>query len=405
MVGYEEILASSVHGATLRQRLLPVTRVLVAGESLSSWVVRIADLHGMSVQQLSSWLMGRGRQAFSCDVDRGAWGELLEAISIATTEPIAALRSATLQVYAGVLWGDLAPQGRARWVLPIVKRGTLRDGFGVQYCPICLATDAVPHLRLHWRLAFVVACERHGCLLQDRCDRCAAPVAPHRWRTGPLRELGSSGIWRCHGCGADRRDHTNPAAVHASVLEIQRMLLSALAQGGVLLDGQAVFGMAFFPGIAMLLSFLDDARESGRVWPVLQLTPPDFVRNSGARYGGFERQDVSARAELLRGLAAIWAVGFDEFLGRLAKQRVSSGRLLRYAARLRTSAPFWYLRMIKNHLDRSSYVPTDQEIDGAIGHLKSSSPMASTTIRQVCQLLGMATNSSARVASRLRACA
>lgn len=382
--------------------MLPVTRPLLSGESLSSWIVRIADLHGMSVQQLSAWLMGRGRQAFNDDVDRGAWTELLEALARATNQPVATLRAGTLLAYEGLLWGELAPQGPARWLLPIVKRGTFRTGFGLQYCAACLAADAVPHMRLHWRLAYVVACERHGCLLRDRCDRCEEPVAPHRWRTGPLRDLGSSGIVRCHACGADRRFPLQHHKASASVLRLQQQLLGAMDQGGLVMNDRVVHVLAVFPGVAMLLSLLDDAREITTVWPVLELAPPDFVKAAGTRYGSFERREVGERAELLQGLAAVWATGPEKFLRRLAARRVSSHRLLRYSTRLKAPAPYWYASLVKGQLDRSMYVPSDEEIDGAIHHLMARSSAGLVSIREVCSLLGMATNNSARVARRLR---
>ena len=174
----EEIFEES-----LRWRALPVARTMLSGESLNSWIVRTADGHGMSTQQLSAWLMGRGRQIFGEDVDRGSWTALTQALSRATGQAADALVEGTLRKFEGVLWGEIPRQGTARWVLPVVKRGTLRSGYGVQYCAYCLASDEVPHLRLNWRLAFVVACPDHQCLLHDRCDHCEAPVAAHRWRT------------------------------------------------------------------------------------------------------------------------------------------------------------------------------------------------------------------------------
>lgn len=157
---------------SLRQRSLPVPTRILSGESLSSWIVRTADAHGMSTQQLGAWLMGRGRQIFCEDVDRGSWNALLEALWRATGQASDIMMQGTLRVFEGVLWGEMPRQGVARWVLPIIKYGTLRSGYGVQYCAECLATDEIPYHRLVWRLAFNVTCPTHQILLRDRCNRC-----------------------------------------------------------------------------------------------------------------------------------------------------------------------------------------------------------------------------------------
>ncbi|HNR14108.1 MAG TPA: TniQ family protein, partial [Thermodesulfobacteriota bacterium] len=50
---------------------------------------------------------------------------------------------------------------------------TRRNGVPLhRYCPACLDEDDTPYLRLRWRLAYEVVCERHRCLLLDRCPGC-----------------------------------------------------------------------------------------------------------------------------------------------------------------------------------------------------------------------------------------
>jgi len=47
-------------------------------------------------------------------------------------------------------------------------------------CPRCLVTDALPYVRLHWRLAWMASCPLHGEML--------VPVAVSSWRVQFLRE-------------------------------------------------------------------------------------------------------------------------------------------------------------------------------------------------------------------------
>lgn len=401
MAEQRELWPAQIYDEVLRGRSLPLTRSMLAGESFSSWFIRMADAHGMSVQLLGSWLMGRGRQVFGEDVDRGAWRLMLETVSIAAGQPLSSLLGGTLRSYEGVLWGELPRQGTARWVLPIIKRGALRDGFGVQYCSECLATDETPHLRLEWRLAFCVACPVHRCLLLDRCDRCEAPVAAHRWRTGSLRELGSSGIVRCQACGVDRR-RSRPQPASSAIVSAQARLTDALENGQAAVEGQPVNCLSFFAGAAMIWSLLDDPRDAQAVWDELDLEVPPFVQATEDRYGSFERRGVSERAVLLDGFERLLGRGVDEFVRGLSLRQLPSRSLFRYSTSLRAPAPFWYWKIVRDHLDRTIYTPSNGELDEAIRHQLRIDGGSFARASEVCRLLGMATSSSARVGRRMR---
>lgn len=401
VAGQGELWPAQLVDEALKRRRLPLTRSLIDGESFSSWFIRLADAHCMSVQQLGFWLMGRGRQVFGEDMDRGAWACMLEAVSAAAGQPLARLVAGTLRSHEGLLWGELPRQGPARWVLPIVKRSTQRDGFGVQYCPQCLATDQVPHLRLAWRLAFSVACIEHGCRLLDRCDRCYAPVAPHRWRTGALRELGSSGIVRCQECGADRR-RSRLAEAGLNAIQAQARMVEVLQSGCAVVDGQTVHALSFFAGAAMLWSLLDDPRDAHAVWGELDLDVPAFVEGTQGRYGSFERRSVDERAQLLEAFERLLCRGVDDVARGLSLRRLSSRNLLRYGTALRMPAPYWYWCIVRRHLDRTIYTPSEGELDQAIRYQLRIDGGRSARGSEVCRLLGMATSSSARVLRRMR---
>ena len=390
------------YAAVVRSRTLPVVRKMLQGESLSSWFVRTADAHGMSTQHLGAWLMGRGRQVFAEDIDRGAWDALIQALSRATGQATDILMQGTLRVFEGRLWGEMPRQGATRWILPVIKNGTYRMGYGVQYCARCLATDEVPYLRLHWRLAFVVACPDHACLLQDRCDCCQAPVAVHRWRTGVLRDVSSSSIVWCHQCGADRRKLSIQSQASVDLIVMQERMLAALQDAAVMVEEQLVHCLSFFAAAAMLWSLLDDSRAAGAVWGELGAEAPLFVNLTVERYGGFERRSVGQRAVLLAGFGSLLRRGVEEFVRGLALQGLSGKTLLRYSSGRKTPVPFWYWTLIRKHLDRTPYVPSDGEIDEAIRYLVGTDGRAFVKVRDVCHLLGMATKCNTRISTRMR---
>lgn len=398
----QELWPLDVYAAVVRARTLPVVRRILEGESLSSWIVRTADAHGMSTQQLGAWLMGRGRQVFTEDVDRGSWGALVKALSRATGQATDILMQGTLRAFEGGLWGEMPRQGATRWILPVIKYGTQRAGYGVQYCAYCLATDEIPYLRLIWRLAFVVACPDHECLLQDRCDHCQAPVAVHRWRTGVLREVGSSGIVRCHVCGEDRRTTTIRRPVTAELIAAQERMVAALKEGAGMVEGQHVHCLPFFGGAAMIWSLLDDPRDADAIWSELELEVPRFVSVTVDRYGGFERRTIDQRAALLDGVDRCLGRGVEEFIRGLSLRGLSSQTLFRYSNPRKVPVPFWYWSLVRKHLDRTFYVPSDGELDAAIRRLSGADGRAFVKVSDVCRLLGMATSSNRRIGQRMR---
>lgn len=398
----EDLWASELYESTLRQRLLPVRLAPQDGESLSSWIVRLADAHAMSVQALSAWLMGRGRQAFGEDVDRGAWHELLEALVSCTGVEPAGAHETTLKSLEGALWGSIATNGPARWVLPIGKVGTHRTRYGVQFCAACLSTDEKPYLRLRWRLAFHVCCPVHHCLLSDRCGHCAAPVAAHRWRTGQMQRLGTSGIVFCHACGADRREVSRTYPIPIELEQAQSQMDTAMEQGSSQAMGIQLHGLPFFAGAAVLWSMLDEPRVLLRLQAAFGLPAPPMDSEAHHRYGGFEKKDVSYRAWLLACWSRLIVDGVDALFETLRSSGLRSEDISRFGVLSRAPVPYWVWRATRDHLDYSFYVPSSEEIFNAINYQLKCNDGKYARVGEVCELLGMRTRHSSRVARLMR---
>lgn len=379
------------------QRRLPASSPRLDGEALSSWIVRQADAHGMSVQSLSFWLHGRGRQLFGDDVDRGAWGESIAALARATRQPTEDLRQGTLMSYQGRLWGHCPPNGPVRWVLPVGRLGAQRIGFGMQYCPSCLATDELIHMRLQWRLAFIVCCPTHRCLLVDACVGCGAPVAAHRWRTGFLRRVGTSGLFRCDVCGLDRRTCSAYRPVDHDLVASQLVMSSAMSDGFAQVGENPIYALAFFSGAAALWSALDDQRNASILGDVMGSSAARDAAEDRARYGGIERHRVDRRAALLRGFGRVLTEGLTSFVARFERAGMASHRLLRYTSASRTVAPYWLSSVVRERLDRTFYVPTEAEVRAAAQWLQRELPSGRASAAKVCRLLGMRTRSSSRI--------
>lgn len=107
--------------------------------------------------------------------------------------------------YRGKLFARRVASGQLQWVLSLKMYHRKRLGYGLQFCPCCLAEDAEPYFRLAWRVAFYTYCPKHQCMLLDRCPQCGQGVAYHRIELGRPSIMSTDPLCRCWVCGYDYR--------------------------------------------------------------------------------------------------------------------------------------------------------------------------------------------------------
>jgi len=134
-----------------------------AGESLTSWISRLASSNVSTLRSLLSSYLGEGDWRRR-DLD------LLGANALTVLACLGRVQGGTTTLRRMVLgpWEDL--------ILPkdniMDRKGWVSSHSLLRYCPKCLAEDSIPHLRLLWRLHFVPVCPAHGTVLQNGCWRC-----------------------------------------------------------------------------------------------------------------------------------------------------------------------------------------------------------------------------------------
>lgn len=174
-------------------------------ELLSCWLVRIAHAHRLKVQTFCDQVFGKERQIWNRDVDRLAPRWIVNRLSIQTGTPLADAHRTALGVYRGLLYPYRRDSGTLRWILPLDLWHRKRKGFGLQFCPACLAEDRVPYYRKRWRVALYTCCTRHGIMMHDRCPACGAGVAFHRIELGRYGSTDEVPLTFCHECEFDLR--------------------------------------------------------------------------------------------------------------------------------------------------------------------------------------------------------
>lgn len=194
-------------------------------ELLSCWLVRIAHGHGLKAQTFCNAVFD-GRQIWNRDIDRLAPMWLLNELSLRTGTSSETTFDTTLRSYEGTLYRKFRSAGFLQWILVLQMYHRKRSGYGLQFCPLCLAKDSIPFYRKRWRSALYTVCTLHQCMMLDRCPTCNAAIAVHRldMRTQDFDAPGFMAC--CHACGFDLRA-ASPASPISYDAKAANLLLQA----------------------------------------------------------------------------------------------------------------------------------------------------------------------------------
>lgn len=183
--------------------LWPIRYKPLPDELLSSWLVRLAHGHGLKVQTFCNLIFGNRLQVWNRDIDRLGPDWLVNELSARTGTPLEIAHRTTLRAYEGLLYPQFKLSGVLQWILTLKMYHRKHEGFGLQYCPLCLREESEPYFRRSWRVAFNTVCVQHQCMLLDRCPNCGAGVAFHRRDMGRTDAAVTDSLAGCHQCGFD----------------------------------------------------------------------------------------------------------------------------------------------------------------------------------------------------------
>lgn len=210
-----------------------------ATESPNSWLQRIAYRYDLGFADLQEALGARWTSDADLELSRQAYG----AIARVCRRPVGET-SLMYSIFRAGLGARLA----------------LRDSDGrplYKFCLGCFQEDAVPYLRIEWRLAPWKACPQHLCRLRWACGACGKAW---RMEKAVLRERDSKArtLAHCRWCGYDQRKMPRevPSPSVARDAALGRAVLSALASR----QAEVVRGLSRTRvSVSFLLSNLDRA--------------------------------------------------------------------------------------------------------------------------------------------------
>jgi hypothetical protein len=365
----------------LSGRLWPVHIKPQPDELLSSWLMRLAMAHGMKLHTFCSatWPL---KQIWNRDIDRSADAELLLTLSDKTATALERVRATTLAAYESALYEEHKSLGPAAWIMPVGVYHRTHTKCGLQFCLRCLTEDEEPYYRRRWRLAFMVACERHRVLLHDRCPRCQAAVNFHRNELGNFRKFAADSLTTCNLCGLDLRtasEITHLSPVQPPEAEFTANLLSVMTSGFIQVsEGVVTYSHLYFAALRQIMTVMamrdrriDSLRRAiSSTFGLAPYTPPACRPRPDV-----QEMDTATRRRLLglaRCLLEQWPTRFIEFS---REYKVWSSLWLRHfepaaGGRPRAAAPYWFWSVVHEHLYRAKYCPSETETVAAIRHLR-----------------------------------
>ncbi|MCF7965204.1 MAG: TniQ family protein [Methylobacter tundripaludum] len=321
--------------------LWPVHFKPLQDELLSCWLVRLAHGHGMKVQTFCNQVFGNRKQVWNRDIDRLAPSWLVDEVSRRTGTPSEMTWNTTLRSYEGLLYRKFRMAGSEQWILSLKMYHRKRMGYGLQFCPACLAEDEIPYFRKCWRVAFNTICTRHKNMLLDRCPECGSAIAVHRLDVGKPDILDTRQTSYCYVCGLDLR--TAPKVMPISY---DNQTSALLLEASCILDpdyhlDNARWDLGRYDVMHQLCRIMTARKHvSLREFVLDQLGFPDIYLTEG--YNSIELRSIEERQHLIQ--LAAWVLMDPE--SRIpAAWRAGS---VRYNVLLKDflMPPEWYTRIV-----------------------------------------------------------
>src|SRR5438876_5595934 len=357
--------------------LWPVHLKPQEAELLSSWLARLALAHGQTVATFTSRVWP-GRILVARDVD--LWNDpgIFETLSIKTGTPPARVFAATMASYEGWLF-DKPRKCHLPWALPRYLNISPHRPFGLQFCPWCLASDKEPYFRRQWRLALMVLCPLHRTLLLDRCQSCRMAVCYERQtaKEPSTRWM----LTQCYKCKTDLRKfatHRYRKPVDSGELEFAVFLQTALQRGWVEMPQSGViYSHLFFTGLHQIMRRLTYGRMAQPLKAALYRSylidlPIDYLPDKTVI---FERLNLLQRRTLLQAVNRLlrnWPANFIEFCqaNKLASHFLIGDH--------KKDLPFWYLRVVREHLNKGAHKVSDEEIVSIVDYVRNGGDQPTT---------------------------
>jgi hypothetical protein len=341
-------------------------------ELLSSYLVRLAL--GMDLKPITflNTVWGSARNLLAQDLDNFVPERVAARIEAGAGIDADSLQTMVLSSYAGTLLTSHNPRGRNPWLLPISVDNNRRHRHGLQFCPICLASDATPYFRKRWRVAFVASCTIHGTLLRDRCAACQAPVHQH--------SAASPG--NCSACGAALCVPTASVARYEHI-QWQAALEAGLDRGWIMLGGEPTRAHVVFAIVRQVAALLVNGNRAGRLRDETARAwggdPSPYAKPTARQ--PIEYLDLPERHRLFDMVERLMRGWPHRFVHACHEADLHRS----HAIKDMTDPPFAYEKVMRAYMDRTPYYPSEGEVAAAAAWLRRTRGRATyRDLKSIC---------------------
>lgn len=344
--------------------VLPARPVLFPDELLSSWFVRLARANALKVQELLTLISGTRRSLMGRDLDALIDPSFADTLARLSGVPATVLSAKTFDAQRTDLTAIEQPKsGTRRWILPMASRDRRPTGAWLQLCVACLRDDPTPYIRQRWRYAFVTTCAVHGTVLITSCPHCGAPFDFTAHDIGIPRAERIVSVSECSGCRRDVRGASLvPEKASREVIRYEQALCAALQRGWTRARGAGwIYSNQALDAIHRLLRLLRSSKGLRRL--ALESTSPSQVFRDEiiVPAGRFESWPVEARHFAMSWISSTFRGWPDQFVDSCLRLGVLSYAILGH----RGQVPYWFERVVRDHLYRPWYAPTAEEAESA----------------------------------------
>jgi hypothetical protein len=238
-----------------------------------------------------------------------------------------------------------------------------------------LKEDVNPYFRRKWRLSFVVNCIKHKIVLNDRCVRCSEPLNYFQ----ASRKDNIIHIYICKFCGFDLRTATFKTQLYipsSFEIEYQKHLEDVLKEGWVENRIGSTYSHLYFKGIYLIMRSLcgKQARRFcelvAEFYNVDRL--PSTLFNSVKL---LEMRSIADRRSLNILVGHIITNWHQDFVKLCEGNKIWFKKLAPFK---NNDFPFWYWKVINEHLSRPTYTRSELEVNSFCKYMKSQSKLFST---------------------------
>ena len=343
----------------------PVHPSRLSDELLSSWLIRIAQAHGLKLHTFTH----RAFPSYSIwnrDIDKTAPDGLIKIISQRTGQSLPEVHQSTLKSLEGYLFETLIP-GNTKWLLPIGVYHRKRKRNGIVTCPLCLAEDTIPYFRRLWRIGFTVVCTKHSVWMIDECPVCKNPISFHRNDFYHKYIATQKSMNICSSCGFDYANTELEIENDSIFLTFLNNLEKTLNKGYITLDDKIVYSHLYFYVLHQLVKLISINKHGFKLRQLLESESGFTCDYTPSKITFVDTLPLSQRRHALRLISRLLNSWPHSFIVACKKAKLTRSRLEKDMKKV----PFWYSDILRNNLDETSYGPSVEEIKSVHNYLHS----------------------------------